>query len=183
MAARDGAIEIFLQPGEFFVGDAAFRVRTLLGSCVSMTLWHRQYRVGAMSHFLLPSRPPVRAGTPEPGLDARYGDDALALMLDELARMGVRGGDCEAKVFGGGYMFQRTGGAAERVGERNGVAARRLLAVAGIPVLSQSLFGNGYRQIIFDVGTGDVWERQPGQPEAAGCARPPVPSPRWGKTP
>jgi chemotaxis protein CheD len=181
MAGRDGAIEIFLQPGEFFVGDAAFRVRTLLGSCVSMTLWHRQRRIGAMSHFLLPSRMPVRAGVPAPGLDARYGDDALALMLGELARMGVRGNDCEAKIFGGGYMFQRSIAPGERVGERNGVAARRLLAAAGIPVLSQSLFGDGYRQIIFEVGTGDVWERQPGQAAEQASGRPGAPAGRPGK--
>ena len=47
------AIDVFLMPGEHFVGDARHRIRTLLGSCVSITLWHPQRRVGAMSHFLL----------------------------------------------------------------------------------------------------------------------------------
>jgi chemotaxis protein CheD len=30
----------------------------------------------------------------------------------------------------------------------------------GIPIISESLFGVGHRQIIFDVGTGHVWSRQ-----------------------
>lgn len=34
----DSAIEIFLDPGEYFVDDDNFVVRTLLGSCVSITL-------------------------------------------------------------------------------------------------------------------------------------------------
>jgi hypothetical protein len=33
-------IDIFLMPGDVFVGDEQYRVRTLLGSCVSVTLWH-----------------------------------------------------------------------------------------------------------------------------------------------
>ena len=45
---------IFLLPGEHFTGDARHRISTLLGSCVSITLWHPQLQVGAMSHFLLP---------------------------------------------------------------------------------------------------------------------------------
>ena len=56
---RGGAarrVDVFLQPGEYVVGDAALRVRTMLGSCVSVTLWSPARRVGAMSHFLLASR-------------------------------------------------------------------------------------------------------------------------------
>lgn len=48
--------EVYLLPGEYFVGDARYRIRTVLGSCVSITLWHRPLRIGAMSHFLLSER-------------------------------------------------------------------------------------------------------------------------------
>jgi chemotaxis protein CheD len=34
----------------------AFSIRTVLGSCVSITLWHPVKRVGGMCHFLLPTR-------------------------------------------------------------------------------------------------------------------------------
>jgi chemotaxis protein CheD len=46
------------------------------------------------------------------------------------------------------------------VGRRNGSVARTLLSSAGIPVVSESLFGVGHRQIIFDVAQGHVWSRQ-----------------------
>ena len=147
-------VDVFLQPGDYFVGDAGFRVRTLLGSCVSITLWSPLRRIGAMSHFLLPTRPEGA----EP--DSRYGDDALSMMLAELADLGVRPGECEAKIFGGGDMFpgQRRHGV--HVGEKNGTAARGMLASRGIAVVSESLFGNGHRQILFEIASGDVWARQ-----------------------
>jgi chemotaxis protein CheD len=55
------------------------------------------------------------------------------------------------------------------VGQRNGEAARQLLAQEGIEVVTESLFGVGHRQIIFNVSNGDVWSRQirPSQLEIA----------------
>jgi chemotaxis protein CheD len=154
----EGLIDIFLQPGEFFVADAEYQMRTMLGSCVSITLWHPFKRVGAMSHFLLPTR---GATDRSPGLDARYGDEALELMLAELRQMGVAPSQCQGKVFGGGNMFPdhfRSG--VMNVGQRNGEAALELLNHHGVPIVSESLFGIGHRQIIFDVRNGDVWCHQ-----------------------
>jgi chemotaxis protein CheD len=149
------------------VADAQYRIRTLLGSCVSITLWHPATRIGGMSHFLLPTR-----GSPAPTgeLDGRYGDEALRLMLHEFRQAGVPPTQCQAKIFGGGNMFPgRTPAGAILVGQRNGEAAHALLRACGIAVVSESLFGVGHRQIIFDVGSGDVWSNQvkPSPPEAA----------------
>ncbi len=158
MAREDDLIDIFLQPGDLFVADANFRIRTLLGSCVSITLWHPQARIGGMSHFLLPSR---NQRVPEWELDGRYGDEALKMVMRDLCKAGVAPSQCQAKIFGGGNMFPGHGMAgAIQVGQRNGEAARALLQVCGIPVVSESLFGDGHRQIIFDIGTGDVWLNQ-----------------------
>ncbi len=160
---KRGTREIFLRPGEYFVGDAGCRIHTLLGSCVSILLWHPGKRVGAMSHFLLSTR--GRGGAAEP--DGRYGDEALELMLRGLRRAGVQPSECEAMIFGGGNMFPRKAGEpppARRqplnVGEANGQAARALLQAHGIQVRSESLFGTGHRRVVFDVATGHAWVRQ-----------------------
>lgn len=156
-------MDIFLAPGELFVGDANFQIRTILGSCVSITLWHPLLRIGGMSHFLLPTR--SNAGGP-PELDGRYGDEALQIMFKDLKAAGANPAQCEAKIFGGGNMFpgnQHARGHYElglTVGRRNGEAARALLKLHGIAVVTESLFGIGHRQIIFDVSKGDVWSRQ-----------------------
>jgi chemotaxis protein CheD len=150
----------FLQPGEFVVGDAAYRFRTLLGSCVSITLWHPQRRFGAMSHFLLPRRTTTIARGSDGQWDARYGEDAMWLMLRELRRADVPLAECEGKIFGGGNMFPDISTDAMTIGRSNGEAARRLLEAHGISIVSESLFGVGYRQILFDVRSGYVWARQ-----------------------
>ncbi|HJV87156.1 MAG TPA: chemotaxis protein CheD, partial [Noviherbaspirillum sp.] len=149
-------VEVFLQPGDYFVGDASCRMRTLLGSCVSITLWHPGLRVGAMSHFIL-----ANGGRRRTSLDGRYGEDAMALMLRDLKRAGVEAEQCHAKIFGGGDMFPgQTRNDVLKIGERNGEAARALLRAHKIKLVSESLFGVGHRQIVFDVSTGHVWARQ-----------------------
>ena len=166
-------IDVFLQPGEYCVGGASHRIRTVLGSCVSVTLWNPALRVGAMSHFLLATRgarsrqvDDVR-GLDLLTLDAHYGDEALRLMLHDLALRKVAPTTCRAKIFGGGNMFpgQQQAGGAAAIGRRNGEAARDLLLGHGIEVVSESLFGDGHRQIVFDVETGHVWARQVSLPE------------------
>lgn len=157
MAGTTNQIELFLRPGEYFVGNEDYRIRTLLGSCVSITLWHPDLRIGAMSHFLLS----MRGFNPSQELDGRYGEESLSLMLHELERAEVRSTECQAKIFGGGNMFPRqaqTNGL--NVGRKNGETARRLLNFHGISIVSESLFGMGHRQIIFDISNGDVWARQ-----------------------
>ncbi|GAB3363785.1 MULTISPECIES: chemotaxis protein CheD [Giesbergeria] len=159
MAHLNDLIDIFLKPGEYFVGDANYQIRTMLGSCVSITLWHPASRLGAMSHFLLPTRHLIDTGVHT--LDARYGDEALQLMLAELAQAGINPQHCQSKIFGGGNMFpKQTRRGLMHIGRKNGEAARTLLQAHGIPIVSESLFGIGHRQIIFDVSTGDVWSHQ-----------------------
>lgn len=154
----EGLIDVFLQPGEFFVADADYQIRTMLGSCVSITLWHPLRRVGAMSHFLLPTR--IATGAVQP-LDARYGDEALQLMLGELQNIGIAPSQCHGKIFGGGNMFpDHVSSSVQSVGQRNGEAALELLGAHDIAIVSESLFGIGHRQIIFDVSNGDVWCHQ-----------------------
>jgi chemotaxis protein CheD len=142
---------------------AGQRIITVLGSCISITLWHPLRRLGTMSHFLLPSRKSAAVTV----RDARFGDEALALMLAHLAAQGVDVDACEAKIFGGGNMFpEQFRDDAFAVGRRNGEAALRMLQAHGLRVVSHSLYGVGHRQIVFDIGTGDVWVRHV-QPAAA----------------
>ncbi|HXA46249.1 MAG TPA: chemotaxis protein CheD, partial [Burkholderiaceae bacterium] len=157
MKSEPKPTNIVLNPGEYFVGGANCRISTLLGSCVSISLWHPVKKIGGLSHFLLSSR----GGGKSSELDARYGEEVMLLMLADLKQLGVNASDCQGKIFGGGNMFpaQVTAGM-PNVGKRNGETARSLLHTHGISIVSESLYGVGHRQIIFDVNTGNVWVRQ-----------------------
>ena len=87
-------------------------------------------------------------------------------MFDRLIGAGIPPARCQAYVYGGGNMFPGNQHARGHqaiglsVGQRNGEAARELLKRHGIAVATESLFGVGHRQIIFDISKGDVWSRQ-----------------------
>ena len=147
--------DIFLMPGDYFVGDEQYRVRTLLGSCVSVTLWHPRLRIGAMSHFLLPGT----SGKKSPDKPGTYGADAMDLLLRGMARHGVPLIQCQGKIFGGAAMFPRNVKVRD-IGMQNGDFARTLLHQHGIRVVSESLFGEGHRQLIFTIRSGEVLSRQ-----------------------
>ena len=149
-------IEIVLQPGEYHFGDRHTRIRTLLGSCVAITLWHPRLLIGGMCHFLLPNR---GTGTALQG-DGRYGDEAMALLLEAVAAHGTRPQEYEAKLFGGGDMFGgRLTHAAFNIGARNVEAAHRLLHRHGMGTKASCVGRRGYRNVFLDIATGHVWVR------------------------
>jgi chemotaxis protein CheD len=152
--------DVFLMPGEYFVGSQENRVRTILGSCVAVTLWHPRLRLGAMSHSVLHAR-----GAQDTqgirGLCANYCSEALELMFAALARKGGSPHECVAKIFGGGSMFPNwTSRQAGGIGQRNGETARQHLKARGVRIAAESLYGEGHQSIVFDVSNGDVWVRR-----------------------
>lgn len=157
MNATAPILDVFLGPGEFYFGDRDTRIRTLLGSCVAITAWHPRLRIGGMCHYLLPTRNGRRTGKAE----GRYADEALELFLGEIEAAGTSPAGYEVKLFGGGDQFphlDRRGRTS--VSERNLEAGRALVARHGFTIRSEDLGGTGFRNLIFDLQTGDVWMRK-----------------------
>lgn len=147
-------IDIFLHPGEWYFGDRHTRIQTTLGSCIAVTVWHPSLKLGGMCHYMLPGR--VDDGE---DLNARFGDDALQLLVSEIRQHDTRAGDYEAKLFGGASMFD-VGPNGSSVARRNAEAAEHLMVRHGLHVVARSLGGVGYRQLFFNIADGDVWLRQ-----------------------
>jgi len=149
-------MEVFLQPGDYFFADRGTRIRTVLGSCVSMTFWHPELRVGGMCHYLLPTRSDERRTGDWPVPNGRFADEAMALLLKQMARVGAPHRDYQVKLFGGGNMFP---GSAARIGAQNVRAARHLVKHYGFRCIAEHLGGIGHRNVIFEVWSGEVWVR------------------------
>ena len=79
-------VDIVLQPGEFYFGDKETRIRTLLGSCVAITLWHPQKLIGGMCHYMLPS-PEFRTNPLQ--LNGKYAEDTMKMFLQEIKAAGT----------------------------------------------------------------------------------------------
>jgi chemotaxis protein CheD len=149
-------VEVLLEPGEFYFGDRSTRIRTLLGSCVAISLWHPRALIGGMCHYMMPGGHP--ATDPQP-LNGRYAADAVEMFLREVAEAGTMPQEYVAKVFGGGNQFPGWSHRGDGGGlpNRNIEAALSLLVEHHITVTATHLGGNGHRQVIFDVWSGDVW--------------------------
>ncbi len=150
--------KIFLHPGEFHFTDQQVHLHTLLGSCISITLWHPDLKIGRMCHFKLPTNP---AG-PKTNvmLNGNYADDAMKMFSRDAQRYGTRLTEYQAKIFGGGNMMSADGERTHNaIGERNAAAAMQLLMQEEVNIMVAHVGEFGHRRIVFDVGTGEVWVR------------------------
>ncbi|MDM8545943.1 chemotaxis protein CheD [Candidatus Venteria ishoeyi] len=145
--------EIFLYPGDLYFGQAPDRVRTLLGSCVAITLWHPRRHLGGMCHYML--RNPKEVDPVH--LNGRYAEDAVLFFLQQLKHYKTPVQQYQVKIFGGGNMFPNTlGRTKNNIGQQNMRVGRALLRTHGFQVESEHLGGLGHRRIIFDLKTGQV---------------------------
>ena len=163
-------MEIFVAPGEFYFGDRDTRIRTLLGSCVAITMWHPARRIGGMCHYMLPTRGKASADAPA----GRYADEAIELFLGEIAAAGTLPSQYEVKLFGGGDQFPGIEHCiAETVPQRNVGTGRSLVNRHGFRIKMEDLGGSGHRNLIFDIWNGNVWMRKPQGPLHRGNAQRP----------
>ena len=149
-------LEIFLMPGDFYWGDSATRIRTILGSCISICIWHPIKRVGGMCHYMLPER---KIQTESIRLDGKYGKDAWSFFLSEIEKEKTRPVEYIAKVFGGSDMFTSLESKSSEIaiGEKNIEFARKILSQNKIKIVSENIGGNRARRVHFDIWSGNVW--------------------------
>lgn len=159
MVSNPAAGTLVIHVGELIFGRGRRRIRTLLGSCVAITLWHPKQRLGGICHFAVPSRP---AGTPGP-LSARYGEDCLALFRQSAEARETDLSEYEARIFGGGDMLAGHRAPPELdsvqrqpVGDANAARAFELLMTEGVSILEADVGEQGYRVVEFDAATGEV---------------------------
>ena len=148
---------VTLDPGDFHFGRGYTRISTLLGSCISITLWHPHQRIGGMCHYMLAERPLRKPLSPPGMLDGRYASEAFALFLQHVEAAGTRPNDYQAKLFGVGNMFAQESHDVLGIGSRNIAYGRALLASRQIPLVAEHVGGNGRRRLHFDLHSGQVW--------------------------
>jgi len=136
-----------LEPG--FVYGCRHRtiIRTVLGSCVAVTLWHPQSRTGAMCHYLFPT--PGKNNQPT----ACFGNVAIKAMLSLMHDFGCPTQQLAAQVYGGARpSFDTT----SSIGDDNVRMAQRMLSRHGIPFASEDTGGVMGRKILFDTWSGET---------------------------
>lgn len=103
-----------IKPGELHVSDTPCRIKTLLGSCVSVTVHNTQRGFGGMNHYMLPETMPSRREGPR---DFRFGDRSIRWMLDRMLEYDSNPEHLDVKLFGGGRVVSALSRA--DIGEKN----------------------------------------------------------------
>ncbi len=142
--------------GELQVLKGAGSLRTLLGSCVGITLHDQRNRIGGLAHIVLPL---TNGQSGHPG---KYADTAIPELIRLIEKEGGRIRNLAAKLAGGANMFSSTN--LNPVGDQNLATVETLLKDAGIPVLGRHCGGKQGRRMAFCVETGKVTVEVVGNP-------------------
>lgn len=123
---------VTLMPGDFYFGDKAVRIRTLLGSCVAIVVWHPKTKLAGMCHYVLPKRGVLPERRPLSGakLDGRYANEAVQLFAREMARYGTRPSEYQVSLYGAANMFRNYAGSCADDGGRSQTACEGCMSVA-----------------------------------------------------
>lgn len=141
------AWSISVLPGHHKVIDTPdTAVSTLLGSCVAACIRDVRRGIGGLNHFLLPGEDGAGGGS------ARYGVNAMEVLINDILKRGANKPDLEAKIFGGANVIDTA--AKETVGARNGRFVEDYLRSEGIRVAARDLGGDRARRVFFFPSSG-----------------------------
>ena len=149
---------VTIYPGEFYSTKENEMISTVLGSCVSIVLYDVQNHVGGINHFMLAKDSSLKS---DASCDAvkklgKFGEYAIDLLIEDLKKNGAVLSNLEAKVFGGGNIFNLPDVDAQ-VGNVNSKFAFEYLAKLNIPIVKSNTGGNLPRKIFFDPNTQKVF--------------------------
>jgi len=139
--------------GGIYAGRGPAVVQTLLGSCVAVCLFDPAGKIGGMNHILLPGEPHWDGRTFDDS--ARFGINAMELLINRLLNLGAVRKNLQAKVFGGAHIL-RSIDMDSSPGKSNVEFVFNFLEFERFPVLSHDTGGHNARKIFFRTDTGEV---------------------------
>ena len=148
----------FLLVGEYHFSAVPSKISTVLGSCVTVTMYDPVKQVGAMCHGLLPKCQNYGKCNKDYDTCFRYVECSIWAMLDEFKNLDIPRNRLEVKVFGGATIVygQIVKGDTFQVGKRNVEAAFKVINEARLNVVAYDFGGGESRKISFRTDTGEV---------------------------
>ena len=137
---------------DYKVGKAPATVISYgLGSCIGISLYDPQTKIGGLLHIMLPDSTQARASDNP----AKFADTGLPLLLNDVLALGASKSRLVAKIAGGAQMFAFANATdVMRVGARNAEAAKKLLKENGIKLVAEDTGGTSGRTVSIDLNDG-----------------------------
>jgi len=152
----DDASCTYLLPGEVFFSDVPSMVNTVLGSCISVTMFSHVKRIGMICHSMLPDSKTAYKKDPN---EFKYVDQSIEHMHHKFAEMKVSPKEIEVKLFGGSDMFEYVS-KDETIGTKNIYSAINVLQKLGYNIKAKDIGGQFTRKLYFSTETGIVYVRK-----------------------
>ena len=138
----------FLNPGELIFSKKPVTIRTVLGSCVAVTIYDKINKFGGMVHYLLPNSSNREVST-------KYGDVAVPTLINKFIQAGSKKQSLEATIIGGAFIiFDES--EVFFIGDRNIETAQQILKQNEIRVVSTNTGGEHGRRVIFNMLTNKI---------------------------
>lgn len=147
----------FLLPGEVYYSGKPEMINTVLGSCVSVTMFCRRIGFGMISHSMLPNSKETFK------MDdncMKYIDCSILYMHKQLEDRGIKQSEVEVKIFGGSDMFEYNANGIPTVGAKNISAAIKNLETFKYFIMAKDIGGQFTRRLYFSTETGIVYMRK-----------------------
>ncbi len=149
---------ITLNPGELIVTDKPTIIRTVLGSCVAVTMFSRSRGISAICHALLPHPNKNEAYTANYAENYKFVAFVVPEMVRKIRRYGLKNWQIEVKLFGGAdTLSDKSEQESSRpVGALNVKTVMEVLRQEHLHLKTSDVGGNRGRKILFHTHTGEV---------------------------
>lgn len=142
--------EYFLNPGELIFSKKQVIVKSVLGSCVAVTIYDRVKRYGGMCHYLLPLSPSNEHNS------TKFGNIAIYTLLKKFIKdNGSKKEDLVATIIGGAFIIFD-----EKeiffIGDKNVDIATEILKKEKIYIKQMHTGGEHGRRVIFNTETNQL---------------------------
>lgn len=122
-----------------------------LGSCIGISLYDPQRKVGGLLHIMLPDSTQARSSDNP----AKFADTGIPLMINDVVALGASKSRLVAKIAGGAQMFAFSNATdIMRVGTRNAITCKQILKRNGIRVIAEDTGGNFGRTVSINLSDG-----------------------------
>jgi chemotaxis protein CheD len=141
----------YLLPGEIYFGNGKelSELKTLLGSCVAIILWHPHKHLVGMCHITLPGN--------ANDTDTKYASGAMKYFLEQISKHGTRPDEYIVGVYGGGKMVSVDDPPSMLdIGNRNAQATLALIGEHNFRLKDMDLLDSKYRHVCINPEDGSI---------------------------
>lgn len=145
-------VRLSIHPGDWYFGKEYTSLYTVLGSCVALTAWHPQLKIGGLCHYLLPVIPGSQRKA-EILLDehaGRYAKTALLLMKESMQRYAPLK-EYQLGLFGGSDTLSNYG-----IGKQNIIYAQQWLLTENLTASQIDVGELISRSLVLDMFSGAI---------------------------